>query len=166
MHGKPKMSFGRVICTAGEQGGLDIVIKYKFYDQYITTYMQVSEEERTEMGGQVAEAQCVFPCEDGMKLDEDGAGCVYDCGSGKYQEDEKTHQMQCVSKCEHWWYKEQGDGFCKKEAWRKNTAIAVPIVVVVVAVAVVVVVLVLKKKNSSSSSKVTKMEGEKQVTAA
>ena len=54
-----------------------------------------------------------------------------------------------MEKCPHWWYKEQDNGFCKKEAWRKNTAIAVPIVVVVVAVAVVVVVLVLKKKRTA-----------------
>ena len=81
--------------------------------------------------------------------------CVSTCEKKKYSVDEKSKELKCVDKCEHWWYKEQTDGLCKKEAWRKNTAIAVPIVIVVVAVVIVVVVLVIKKKKvkKSASSK-------------
>ena len=53
-----------------------------------------------------------------------------------------------MNKCEHWWYKEQANGFCEKEAWHKNTAIAVPIVIVVLARVTVAVVFIIKKKAS------------------
>ena len=57
-----------------------------------------------------------------------------------------------MDKCEHWWYKEQKNGLCKKEAWRKNTAIAVPIVIVVLAGAAVGVFFLIKSKKGSSTA--------------
>ena len=60
--------------------------------------------------------------------------------------------------CEHWWYKEQANGFCKKEAWHKNTAIAVPIVIVVLAGVAVAVVFVIKKKASGTEKDAVSMK--------
>lgn len=93
-------------------------------------------------------------CPDGMKLEtnsEDFA-CVQTCANKKYSEDVETKEFKCVDKCEHWWYKEQGDGFCKKEAWRKGVAIAVPVVIVVLVVAIVIAVMLVKKKKASRAS--------------
>ena len=56
-----------------------------------------------------------------------------------------------MNKCEHWWYKEQENGLCKKEAWRKNTAIAVPIIVVVLVSVIVMTVLLVKKKKTPNT---------------
>ena len=74
--------------------------------------------------------------------------------------------VSCVRAYEHWWYKEQSDGLCKKEAWRKNTAIAVPVVVVVLAVAAVLLVFLLKKRGTKGGDKSAKMEGRDQVSTA
>lgn len=85
-------------------------------------------------------------------MNGDGFTCVTECEKKKYSEDEKSKELKCVDKCEHWWYKEQKNGFCKKEAWRKNTAIAVPIVIVVLAGAGVAVFFLLRKKGSCAKS--------------
>ena len=69
------------------------------------------------------------------------------CANKKYSEDVETKEFKCVDKCESWWYKEQGDGFCKKEIWRKGVAIAVPVAAVVLVGAVVLTVLLVKKKK-------------------
>ena len=89
-------------------------------------------------------------CQGELKLEKSGDGftCVKTCEKTKYSEDEKSKELKCVDKCEHWWYKEQKNGLCKKEAWRKNTAIAVPIVIVVLAGVAVALVFLLKKKGS------------------
>ena len=87
-----------------------------------------------------------------LQLNGDGVTCVSTCEKTKYSEDEKTKELKCVDKCEHWWYKEQKNGLCKKEAWRKNTAIAVPIVIVVLAGAAVGVFFLIKSKKGSSTT--------------
>ena len=147
-----------------------VEVRYKYAGQDITAYVIFDEEMCQYMGGRITKSadgrQCVIPCGDGMKLDEEGVNCVYDCESGKYQVDEKTALAQCVRDCEHWWYKEQSDGLCKKEAWRKNTAIAVPVVVVVLAVVAVLLVFLLKKRGTKGGDKSAKMEGRDQVSTA
>lgn len=78
--------------------------------------------------------------------------CVSTCEKKKYSVDEKSKELKCVDKCEHWWYKEQKNGLCQKQAWRKNVAIAVPIVIVVLAGVAVAVVFIIKKKKGSCAS--------------
>ena len=60
-----------------------------------------------------------------------------------------THDgtAECADKCPEWWYKEDGSR-CVEEAWRKNTAIAVPVVVVVAVIAAVLAVLLVRRKRT------------------
>ena len=87
-----------------------------------------------------------------LQLNGDDVTCVSACEGKTFSEDEKTKELKCVDKCEHWWYKEQSDGLCKKEAWRKNTAIAIPIAVVAIAVIVVLVFLLVKGKKGPKAA--------------
>ena len=66
-----------------------------------------------------------------------------------------THDgtAECADKCPEWWYKED-DSECVEEAWRKNTAIAVPVAVVAVVVIVVVVIIVVKQKRKIKAQEV------------
>lgn len=91
-----------------------------------------------------------------LRLDNDETGytCVSKCSSGKYEEHDS--ELRCVEDCAHWWYKTDDDGLCKEEAWRKNTAIAVPIVVIVVIVVVIVIVFVVVKKGCKSKKEESK----------
>ena len=63
-----------------------------------------------------------------------------------------THDgtSECADKCPEWWYKEDGSR-CVEEAWRKNTAIAVPVVVVVAVIAAVLAVLLVRRKRTQKT---------------
>lgn len=87
------------------------------------------------------------------------------CANKKYSEDAESKEFKCVDKCESWWYKEQGDGFCKKETWRKGVAIAVPVVIVVLVVAIVIAVMLVKKKKASRAGAGKNKTSLKQVRA-
>ena len=74
-----------------------------------------------------------------------------------------THKevAECADKCPEWWYKEDGSR-CVEEAWRKNTAIAVPVVVVVAVIAAVLAVLLVRRKRTPKAQKAQNGEkGEK-----
>ena len=91
-----------------------------------------------------------------------GDECVVECALWVKESDE----LRCVDECPHWWYTAE-DGLCKEEAWRKDTAIAVPIVVVVLAVAAVVALLVIRKRKSAKDvGKATEMEARDKVASA
>ena len=65
-----------------------------------------------------------------------------------------THKevAECAETCPEWWYKEDGSE-CVEEAWRKNTAIAVPVVVVVAVIAAVLAVLLVRRKMTPKAQK-------------
>ena len=58
-----------------------------------------------------------------------------------------------MAACANWWDRVDENGNCVSEAWRKSTAISVPIVVVVVAVVAIVLVLLIVKKKICGQKK-------------
>ena len=50
-----------------------------------------------------------------------------------------------MDECPEWWYQTNSKGLCEEQAWRRDTAIAVPVVVVIVAAAVVIAFVIVKK---------------------
>ena len=70
-----------------------------------------------------------------------------------------THKevAECAETCPEWWYKEDGSR-CVEEAWRKNTAIAVPVVVVVAVIVAVLAVLLARRKRTQVVKKGEKGE--------
>ena len=82
-------------------------------------------------------------------MDGDFLKCVSkeECAEMKLLAFTHNGTSECADKCPEWWYKEDGSE-CVEEAWRKNTAIAVPVVVVVAVIAAVLVVLLVRRKRA------------------
>ena len=112
-----------------------------------------------ESGFVLADDKYSCKCKDGYQLNSVGNACVVECALWVKESDE----LRCVDECPHWWYTAE-DGLCKEEAWRKDTAIAVPVVVVVLIIAVVVAIVIVKKKGAKDSRKATEMEARDKVT--
>ena len=96
------------------------------------------------------EAQCVSECPETapLKRASQCLSCADLSPARPYLEGGK-----CVAACSNWWDRVDENGNCVSEAWRKSTAISVPIVVVVVAaVAVVLVVIIVRKKGGRAGN--------------
>ena len=85
-------------------------------------------------------------------LDGDFLKCVSkeECAEMKLLTFTHKEVAECAETCPEWWYKEDG-GRCVEEAWRKNTAIAVPVVVVVAVIAAVLAVLLVRRKRTQKT---------------
>ena len=87
-------------------------------------------------------------------LDGDFLKCVSkeECAEMKLLTFTHKEVSECADKCPEWWYKEDGSA-CVEEAWRKNTAIAVPVAVVVAVIAAVLAVLLVRRKRTPKAQR-------------